>query len=395
MPNSFTQSKLQDLLQEVPEDIKEWVGSEKITNTIIKLNEKLGLKDDKRRIIPRMLLRLETKDLHPAEFIEEIAHSLDIGMKSANMIAEEIKEKVLEPIEPSLDQWGVNIDLIEPEISESASKTKVEVKKEKSKKGSKEKPVSKLKAQETKEGIEKEGKQIPISSSPKSKRKPETKSEESEEKETIEPKKDLGVDSSDKQTKPESQPFMIHQEKGGDKKDSKEEKTKKRKKKSFSFSEGGFFSSKEGKGEENSPKAQIGTPGAEKDKKKKKGILGFGGKKKEKEERVVHYSDNRTDLSDDGSNKFINLSNLEPSPKNKKERKIKEKPETQEKQNKNINKPGNNSKEKNKSESENDSFLGNIDQSKVNKKDYKDKNNKDDNESGPQVDGNTVDLSQN
>lgn len=396
MANSFTQSKLQKLLQEVPEDIKEWIGSEKITNTIIKLNKKLGLKDEKIKTIPRLMLKLETKELHPAEFIEEIAHSLDIGMKSANMIAEEIKEEILDPIEPSLKQWGVNIDLIEPELSESASKTKINVKD----KNKKRKPVSKIEAEEQKEEVKKEGKQIPISSSPKSKLK--TPTDDSKQEGVVDkdkPQKEMRPKSTAKGTDEEtsdSKPFMIHQESGFDQKESKggQSKGKRKRKKSFSFSKDGFFDSNKSKKEDKSPKAEIGTPGSSKEKKKGGGIFGFGGKEKEKE-RVVHYSDNRTDLSDDGSNKFINLSNLEPtSPKNKKRK---------QKKKSNINKQNTNKKadnkqsEKNKS-SKDSSFLGNIDESNVNKKDYKkeDNGNKKKNEGdGPHVDGNTVDLSQN
>lgn len=389
MPNTFTQSTLQDLLQEVPSDIKEWIGSEKATNVLGKLNDKLGLKDNRRKIIPRLVLRLETKDLHPAEFIEELSHKLDIGLKSANMIAEEIKEEILKPIEPSLDQWGVNIDLIDTKSAD------VSVEKSKNKKPKKKEKIdNKDKTKEEKEGKEKSDKNIPINKSPVSKLKTTTESSDFEI--NSKDKEEDGPEEKTKKERKPDDPFMIHQEKGREKERKRSNKKKKKRKKSFSFSSGGFFSSSSEEGEQDAPKAQIGTPEKSKKEKErgdKKGFFGLKKNKKEKE-RVVHYSDNRTDLSDDGSNKFINLSNLEPSPKNKKERKRKEKPKTQKKQSENINKSENNNKDKNKSESENDSFLGNINKNKINKKDFKDKKNKSDNENGPQIDGNTVDLSQ-
>ncbi len=109
----LTQSSLQEVLQEVPEDIRSWFGSEKTTYFIMELNQRLGLQEERARIIPKLLLRLEVKDIHPADFIDTLAQELLISPHTAKPIAEEIKEKILGPIEPSLSDWEINIDLID------------------------------------------------------------------------------------------------------------------------------------------------------------------------------------------------------------------------------------------------------------------------------------------
>jgi len=106
-------SPLQQALQDVPSSIKSWTGSDKTVRFIANLNEMLGLKQERRRIVPRLILRLIVKDLHPAEFINTLSQELQIGPESARTIAAEVKEHVLLPIQPALDEWDVDIDLID------------------------------------------------------------------------------------------------------------------------------------------------------------------------------------------------------------------------------------------------------------------------------------------
>ena len=88
------------------------------------LDELLGLKEERRRIIPRLLLRLEVKDLHAADFVDAISQELTIGPQTAKSIAIEIKESMLKPIEASLTNWDINIDLIDVEGGIALKKTK-------------------------------------------------------------------------------------------------------------------------------------------------------------------------------------------------------------------------------------------------------------------------------
>ena len=128
---TITKSPLQEALQEVPEDIRIWFGSEKTTYFVMELNEKLGLQEERTRIIPRLLLRLEVKDLHAAEFVDAISQELTIGPQMAKSIAIEIKEGILKQIEASLSDWDINIDLIDIEGGIALKKTKTTTSQEK------------------------------------------------------------------------------------------------------------------------------------------------------------------------------------------------------------------------------------------------------------------------
>jgi len=99
----------------LPRSIRSWIGSDKVVNAIDKLNRILGLQEERARIIPRLILRISTRDLHPAEFTEALSRELQIGLGAAKTIAAELKENILNPIEAALDEWGVDINLIDTE----------------------------------------------------------------------------------------------------------------------------------------------------------------------------------------------------------------------------------------------------------------------------------------
>ena len=106
-------NSLQIKLQDVPQEIRHWFGSEKTTLLIMDINQKLKLVGEDRRIIPKLLLRLEVKDLNPQYFTSELSSQLKITHESAKFLAKDIEEKILEPIRQPLLEWGVDAGLIE------------------------------------------------------------------------------------------------------------------------------------------------------------------------------------------------------------------------------------------------------------------------------------------
>ncbi len=102
-------------LQQVPQTIRDWFGSEDTIDFLIDLNEKLriDLDSDSARIIPHLLYRLETKDVDPLHFSEQVAYWLQIPKEQADSIVSEIKEKILNPIREDLNKFGLNISLID------------------------------------------------------------------------------------------------------------------------------------------------------------------------------------------------------------------------------------------------------------------------------------------
>src|SRR3989344_2845497 len=102
-----------DSFKVLPESIKDWLGSDLITNYISDINKKLGIKGKKRSIIPRLIVRLVTKDLLPADFIGELAKTLNAPPAAAKAIAQEIFDKTLQPIEIGLRRdTGIDVKTI-------------------------------------------------------------------------------------------------------------------------------------------------------------------------------------------------------------------------------------------------------------------------------------------
>src|SRR3989344_482438 len=95
-------SELQRNIMELPDDVRGWLSSTRVTSTIKELNARLNLKDEKMRVIPRIILRLVGKDVDPQDFTNTLALELGVSDSSAKIIAKEIEEKILHQIENSL-----------------------------------------------------------------------------------------------------------------------------------------------------------------------------------------------------------------------------------------------------------------------------------------------------
>lgn len=102
-----------DILQKVPEEIRDWFGSEKVTRLIMEINRMFGLKDERTSVIPWLLYLLEIKELPAYDFIDFLALKLKTTPQKALIIAKEIKEKILLPIQGRLISWGIDPDLID------------------------------------------------------------------------------------------------------------------------------------------------------------------------------------------------------------------------------------------------------------------------------------------
>lgn len=101
---------------QIPLLIREHFGSEAVVDVIGKINESLGIKeeDEKRqRIIPRLLLRLEIKDIEPQKFTGEMAAELSLEKNKALSLSHEILRLILLPVKNDLREYGVDINLLE------------------------------------------------------------------------------------------------------------------------------------------------------------------------------------------------------------------------------------------------------------------------------------------
>ena len=65
------------------------------------------------RIIPTLVRRLALNDLPPENFVSELSDKLGLSFSAAKMLAQEIEERVLRPIEvPLRNEIGIDIKAI-------------------------------------------------------------------------------------------------------------------------------------------------------------------------------------------------------------------------------------------------------------------------------------------
>lgn len=100
---------LQLKLAAVPDPIKIWLGSDVVINAVEDLYKKFNL-DPESRVIPKLLLRLEIQDLAARHFWAELASQLKLSKESAQPVIEEIRGRILNPIQKDLGAIGVKLD---------------------------------------------------------------------------------------------------------------------------------------------------------------------------------------------------------------------------------------------------------------------------------------------
>ena len=83
----------------MPQAIRDWLASSIATYTVIEINNRLGLKDSKRQIIPSLIFWLATGETTPENFIAELSQELKINFPSAKNITAEIVESFLHNFE--------------------------------------------------------------------------------------------------------------------------------------------------------------------------------------------------------------------------------------------------------------------------------------------------------
>ncbi|MDD5430996.1 MAG: hypothetical protein PHP03_02115 [Candidatus Pacebacteria bacterium] len=98
--------------QSLPESIREWLASEPTMFAVGEINTRLGFKDNKRKIIPRLILRLAVEDIEPLDFVNELSYALNISFQNAKTIAQDIEEKIFREIAPELKTINVDVNLI-------------------------------------------------------------------------------------------------------------------------------------------------------------------------------------------------------------------------------------------------------------------------------------------
>ena len=85
-------NQLSDSVNNLPSNIKEWVGSVAIVSTIINLNKIHGFKGEKRGVISEIIAKMLVRDLPPEKFMSALMEGLNIDFNTAKLIAKEIND---------------------------------------------------------------------------------------------------------------------------------------------------------------------------------------------------------------------------------------------------------------------------------------------------------------
>lgn len=112
MPEIKPPKTINQQFLELPEKVRDWLTSERVTYTIIEINKKLDLFGGLLTVIPNLITKLVTKNLDPKNFIKELRDGLGLDDDQAQQFGREIVEKILRPIDLPLKETGVFIGLV-------------------------------------------------------------------------------------------------------------------------------------------------------------------------------------------------------------------------------------------------------------------------------------------
>ena len=98
--------------QNLPQQIQEWLASEKLTYLIISLNRKIGAQGERESLVPSLIYSLATQEVAP-EAIPQILIEEKVGDESTiKFIRQTMRDILLRPIQPALNNLGIDIEKI-------------------------------------------------------------------------------------------------------------------------------------------------------------------------------------------------------------------------------------------------------------------------------------------
>lgn len=100
-------------LENMPDAIRDWLGSSELTFLIMGLSRRLGFDGIKVSVVPNLILQVVLKELSPEKLAESLGKKLGLDSAGSAAVAKEVEEKMLRPIENQLRRdLGVDIKMI-------------------------------------------------------------------------------------------------------------------------------------------------------------------------------------------------------------------------------------------------------------------------------------------
>lgn len=100
-------------IQITPPPIRAWFASEEVSLMVRTINQHFNIQKADETIIPKLLARLEVKDIEPDYFAGELSEELKLDRDKALGISGEIKRTILGSLNKEFSGFGINISLLD------------------------------------------------------------------------------------------------------------------------------------------------------------------------------------------------------------------------------------------------------------------------------------------
>jgi hypothetical protein len=100
-------------IQVTPPTIRTWFASEEVSSMVRTINQHFNIQKADKTVIPKLLARLEVKDIEPDYFAGELSEELKLDRDKALGISSEIKRTILGPLGKEFSDFGINISLLD------------------------------------------------------------------------------------------------------------------------------------------------------------------------------------------------------------------------------------------------------------------------------------------
>jgi hypothetical protein len=100
-------------IQVTPPPIRTWFASEEVSLMVRTINQHFKIQKASETIIPKLLARLEVKDIEPDYFAGELSEELKLDRDKALGISSEIKRTILGSLNKEFSDFGIDVSLLD------------------------------------------------------------------------------------------------------------------------------------------------------------------------------------------------------------------------------------------------------------------------------------------
>ena len=100
-------------IQITPPPIRTWFASGEVSLMVRTINQHFNIQKTNETVIPKLLARLEVKDIEPDYFAGELSEELKLDRDKTLGISAEVKRTILSPLNKEFSDFGIDISLLD------------------------------------------------------------------------------------------------------------------------------------------------------------------------------------------------------------------------------------------------------------------------------------------